>query len=285
MTSMEKMKLADRLAASQIAKQGIQPGYVEILLGDARNLAVASGSVQLIVTSPPYYCLKQYDGGQENQLGSIQDFGRFVAEMRKALAECWRALIPGGRICLNTGDVCLSRKAHGKHTVLPLHAHYQVILQELGFDLLTPIVWHKIGNLRREGAGASGCLGKPYEPNSVIRNEVEWILIARKPGPYRKPSDATRLASMLDRADFASWMTQVWKLPGASTRGGHPAPFPIEIPHRLISLHSFAGDTVLDPFAGSGTTGKAARGLGRNAVLVDCSSQYVELMQKSTGSL
>lgn len=281
--SLEKLNVRERLEASKEAQKDRPVGSVEVVHGDARNMPLADESVDLVVTSPPYFNLKKYEESQ-SQLGDIGDFDLFVGEMRKVVAECFRVLKPGGRICLNTGDICLSRKTHGKHSVLPLHAHYQVEMQKTGFDMLSTIIWEKISKAGREVDKAGGCLGKPYEPNAVIKNDVEYILVAKKPGPYRKVSDQIRMMSMINKEDFSKWMTQIWRMPGASTKKGHPAPFPLELPHRLISLYSFVGDVVLDPFAGSGTTGVAAKKLGRNAVLVECSEQYIELINQTCGT-
>jgi DNA modification methylase len=273
------MNVKDRMAASILAQKERPLGVVEVIQGDARMIPMADESVNLVVTSPPYFNLKKYEGESAEQLGDIGDFDLFVGEMRKVIVECFRVLKPGGRLCINTGDVCLSRKTHGRHSVLPLHAHYQVEMGRVGFDMLSSIIWEKISKAGREVDKAGGCLGKPYEPNAVIKNDIEYILVGKKPGPYRKVSDQIRMMSMINKEDFSKWMTQIWRMPGASTKKGHPAPFPLEVPHRLISLYSFVGDVVLDPFAGSGTTGVAAKGLGRNAVLVECSPRYVELIR------
>lgn len=277
--SLEKMNVIDRMKVSLLAQQERPIGRVEVIHGDARKIPIADESVDLIVTSPPYFNLKNYDGSSPEQLGDIIDFDQFVNEMKKVISECFRVLKRGGRICINTGDICLSRKTHGKHSVLPLHAHYQVEMQSVGFDMLSSIIWEKISKVGREVDKAGGCLGKPYEPNAVIKNDIEYILIGKKPGPYRSVSDETRMMSMINKENFSSWMTQIWRMPGA-TKKEHPATFPLELPHRLISLYSFVGDIVLDPFAGSGTTGIAARNLGRDAVLVECSDPYIQLIKE-----
>ena len=166
-----------------------------ILPGDARDLsALADGSVHLVVTSPPYWTLKEYNEG-EGQLGSVGDYDQFVAELARAWRECHRALVPGGRLIIVVGDVCLSRRRHGRHVVVPLHASIQESCRRLGFDNLAPIIWHKIANARFEMSGAGGFLGKPYEPNAVIKNDIEFILMQRKPGGYRSPSPAARVLS------------------------------------------------------------------------------------------
>lgn len=273
----ETMNIADRreYAASHSEKRIF--GSTTLLVGDARSMNLPASSVHLVVTSPPYFNIKDYAGGNEKQLGSIMYFNEFVAEMAKVISECFRVLVPGGRLCLNVGDICLSRKVHGRHRVLPLHAYLEVAMQEAGFDLLAPIIWAKIGNASREAGGAGGFLGKPYEPNAVIKNDIEYILIAKKPGPYRSPSEQQRLSSMIGKDEFKDLFRQVWTFPGTSTKTGHPAPFPEELPRRLVTMYSFAGDVVLDPFMGSGTTALAACKLGRQAIGIDCVERFVDM--------
>ena len=147
----------------------------------------------------------------------------------------------------------------------------------MGFDNLAPIIWYKIGNAKYEAEGnGGGFLGKPYEPNSVVKNDIEYILMQRKGGGYRKPSFAERVASVIPAAEHREWFRQVWELPGASTRK-HPAPFPEILAERIIRMFSFAGDTVLDPFMGTGTTNLAAAMWGRNSVGIEIDSGYHEM--------
>ena len=134
---------------------------------------------------------------------------------------CFDFLVPGGRLVCVVGDVCLSRKQNdGRHTVVPLHASIQELCRKIGFDNLAPIIWHKIANAVYEVSGGGGFLGKPYEPNSVIKNDVEYILMFRKPGGYRKPTAAKRLLSVISAENYQSWFQQIWTgLTGASTKG------------------------------------------------------------------
>ncbi len=247
-----------------------------ILKGDARDLSsLADRSIHLVVTSPPYWTLKRYNEGN-SQLGAIGDYERFVAELAQVWKECRRVLVPGGRLVIVVGDVCLSRRRHGRHVVVPLHASIQESCRQLGLDNLAPIIWHKIANANFEMGGAGGFLGKPYEPNAVIKNDIEFILMQRKPGGYRSPSPAARALSLISAAEHNAWFRQVWTIPGASTRQ-HPAPFPRELASRLIHMFSFVGDTVLDPFLGTGTTSVAAVRSGRNSVGIEVDPEYVEL--------
>lgn len=241
----------------------------KVKLGDARDLSwLDNESVDLIVTSPPYWNLKKYKQDRDGQMGDIEDYEAFLAELDKVWQECARVLIGGGRICCVVGDVCIPRRKGGRHYVMPLHADIQVRARSLGLDCLTPIIWHKIANgvTEAEGNGA-GFYGKPYQPGSIVKNDVEYILFMRKGGAYRSVSPIKKALSMLTKDEMQTWLRSIWgDIKGASTRAGHPAPYPIDIADRLIRLFSFAGDTVLDPFMGTGTTSVAAMLAGRNSI-------------------
>lgn len=247
-------------------------------LGDARDLSwLTSGSVHLVVTSPPYWTLKKY-AASDGQMGDIKDYEHFLDELDKAWKECARVLVPGGRICCVVGDVCIPRKRAGRHYIMPLHADIQVRARHLGLDCLTPILWHKIANgvTEAEGNGA-GFYGKPYQPGAVVKNDVEYILFLRKPGGYRSVSSQQKALSMLTKREMQTWFRSFWSdIRGSSTRGGHPAPYPIELAGRLIRMFSFAGDTVLDPFAGTGSTALASMAAGRHSVSTEIDPGYLD---------
>jgi DNA modification methylase len=233
--------------------------------------------VHLIVTSPPYWTLKEYRR-IEGQLGWVADYEQFLKELNKVWRRCYRALVPGGRLICVVGDVCLSRRKNkGRHTVVPLHAAIQEHCRRIGFDNLAPIIWNKIANAAHEVEnGNAGFLGKPYEPNAVIKNDIEFILMQRKPGGYRKPSLETRILSLISAEKHQRWFLQVWNgLSGASTRK-HPAPYPAELAERLIRMFSFVGDTVLDPFMGTASTQIAAARSGRNSIGVEIDPVYFQ---------
>jgi DNA modification methylase len=158
---------------------------------------------------------------------------------------------------------------------MPLHASFQERCRQIGFDNLAPIIWYKIANVALEVENGSRFLGKPYEPNAIIKNDVEYILMQRKPGRYRSPSLAMRVLSVIPEAEHREWFRQIWEIPGTSTRH-HPAPFPVELAERLIRMFSFVGDTVLDPFMGTGTTNLAASLWGRDSVGFDIDPSYVD---------
>jgi DNA modification methylase len=258
------------------------PTRHDVQLGDARDLSfVKDESVHLVVTSPPYWTLKEYRRSQ-GQLGYIEDYEAFLAELDKAWQHCLRVLVPGGRLICVVGDVCLSRrKNEGRHTVVPLHSSIQEHCRKLGFDNLAPIIWHKIANAVYEVEnGSPGFLGKPYEPNAVIKNDIEFILMERKPGGYRTPSVAARVLSVISAENHQEWFQQIWTgLTGASTRH-HPAPYPLELAERLVRMFSFVGDTVLDPFLGTGTTSVAASRWGRHSIGTEIDAHYFDLATK-----
>lgn len=244
--------------------------------GDARNLAfIPDASVHLVITSPPYWNLKEYNQ-HKDQLGHVDDYETFLCEIEKVWKEAFRVLVPGGRMVCVVGDVCLSRREHGRHVVVPLHADICVQCRKLGFDNLNPIIWHKISNANYEISNGSKFLGKPYEPNAIIKNDIEFILMQRKPGGYRKPTEEQRRFSMIEKKEFESWFKQFWNITGASTRE-HPAPYPLELAYRLVRMFSFVGDTVLDPFCGTGTTMVAALKAGRNSIGIEIDLQYFQM--------
>jgi site-specific DNA-methyltransferase (adenine-specific) len=165
---------------------------------------------------------------------------------------------------------------------MPLHADIQVRVRRFALDCLTPILWQKIANgvTEAEGNGA-GFYGKPYQPGAIIKNDIEYILFFRKGGEYRSPSPLQRALSMLNRDEMRRWMRSAWSdIRGESTWRGHPAPFPVELAERLIRMFSFAGDTVLDPFAGTGTTAMAAVATGRNSISLEIEPKYLALAEE-----
>jgi DNA modification methylase len=268
------------LALIEEAVQQI-PTLHNVYLADSRSLQFPPESVHLVVTSPPYWTLKEYRNTQ-GQLGHVEEYDAFLNELDKVWKRCYRALVPGGRLICVVGDVCLSRrKNNGRHTVVPLHASIQEHCRRIGFDNLAPIIWYKISNAVYEVENGSSFLGKPYEPNAVIKNDIEFILMQRKHGGYRSPSVATRILSVISADNYQKWFQQIWNgLTGASTKN-HPAPYPLELAKRLIQMFSFVGDTVVDPFLGTGTTTQAAMLTGRNSIGFEVDPHYFQLSRRN----
>jgi DNA modification methylase len=201
---------------------------------DSRRLSIEPESIHLVVTSPPYWTLKEYNP-HADQLGyvDVEDYEQFLRSLDEVWERCYQALVPGGRLICVVGDVCLSRrKNNGVHTVVPLHASIQEHCRSIGFTNLAPIIWHKI---------------------------------------------AKRVLSVISAENYSVWFQQIWNgVTGASTKS-HPAPYPAELAERLIRMFSFVGDTVLDPFLGTGTTAIAAARWGRNSVGVEVDPLYFDL--------
>lgn len=256
-----------------------RPTTHKLILGDARSMSyLPDGSVHLAVTSPPYWTLKRYNEAP-GQLGHVADYEQFLEELNKVWREVYRVLVPGGRLVCVVGDVCLSRREFGRHVVVPLHADIAVNCRKIGFDNLNPIIWHKIANANYEVENGTKFLGKPYEPNAIIKNDIEFILMQRKPGGYRKPTEEQRRLSMIGKDEYGAWFQQFWNITGASTRQ-HPAPFPLDLAYRLVRMFSFVEDTVLDPFAGTGTTLLAAEKAGRNSIGIEIDDEYCRMTLK-----
>jgi len=250
--------------------------YHRLINGDARDLSfLEDESVHLVLTSPPYWNLKRYKD-HPYQLGHISEYEAFLHELEKVWKEAYRVLVPGGRLVCVVGDVCVSRRSFGRHLVFPLHADICVLCRKIGFDNLNPIIWHKIANANYEVSNGSKFLGKPYEPNAIIKSDIEFILMQRKSGGYRKPTEYQRKMSKIEKKDFDNWFRQIWNITGASTKK-HPAPFPLELATRIVRMFSFEGDTVLDPFCGTGTTMVAALRHGRNSIGLDIEPEYCNM--------
>lgn len=255
------------------------PTTHRVVEGDARDLSwIETESVHLVCTSPPYGSLKEYPD-HPGQLGNLPIYDEFLDELDKVWRESLRILVPGGRIVCVVGDVCISRRKGGRHYVLPLSADIQVRARALGFDNLTPIRWAKIANIQMEASRSSRFLGKPNLPNGVVKNDLEHILLLRKPGGYRKPTSEQERLSHIPTDEYARYFSAIWTDVPGQLRRDHPAPYPVEVPRRLIRMFSYVGDTVVDPFAGTGTTALAAVETGRNSISVEIDPTYVDIIE------
>jgi site-specific DNA-methyltransferase (adenine-specific) len=235
------------------------------ILADARAMPELDDcSVHLVVTSPPYWCIKDY--GHEGQIGCGQTYEEYLADLGRVLAECARALHPGCRMAVNIGDQFLRASEHGRYRVQPLGADVINLGRGLGLDYMGSIIWRKITTTNTTGGGCF--MGSVYFPrDGHITYEHEYIILLRKPGkPPGPPSPEAKEASRLTKAQRSAWFRGVWDDIFPTRQERHQAMFPVELPRRLILMYSFMGETVLDPFLGSGTTALAAAQTGRNSV-------------------
>ncbi len=269
---------AGRPLGAQIQLAAAIPTVHTLHCGDARDMGwISPGSIPLVVTSVPYFDLKKYES-IDGQLADVRSYEDFVTAMIDAMRECFRVMTPGARMAINVGDVLRSRAAHGTHEVLPLSADLQIGCRRVGFQALTGIIWNKLSNCSY-AAGGRGVLGQPGQPRMCIKMETENILMFKKPGAYFSATPEQRAASKITKEDWQTWVRAIWQIPGARSTPEHPAPFPVEIPRRLISMFSFTGPeahTVLDPFGGRFTTSIAAMRTGRNSVCNEISPRYFE---------
>lgn len=276
-------ELAKDRAAVSVIESAVKriPTTHDLHLADATQFATLEPrSIHLVVTSPPYWNLKRYRE-TPGQLGHLDGYGVFLDNLDKVWRWIFEALVPGGRLVCVVGDACLSRrKNNGEHTCVPLHSSIQERCRQIGYSNLALIIWHKIANATYEVVGNTRFLGKPYEPNGVIKNDIEYILMLRKPGGYRKPSRAARLLSIISDPNHKKWFQQIWHdISGESTRQ-HPAPYPLTLATRLVRMFSFVGDTILDPFMGTGTTNLAAAQWGRNSVGIEIDPHYFSIAHR-----
>ena len=244
-------------------------------LGDSRTMSeLADGAIDLAVTSPPYWHIKDY--GEATQIGYGQSLHEYLRDLYVVWKECHRVIRDGGRLCVNVGDQFARATVYGRYRVIPLHAEVIRQCETVGFDFLGSIIWQKKTTVNTTG-GAPIMGSFPYPPNGIVELDYEHILLFKKPGPPKKVSEETRAASRLSKEEWKALFSGHWSFGGARKTGGHEAPFPEELPRRLTRMFSFAGDTVLDPFAGTGTTLKVGLELGRNVVGYEISAQFAEL--------
>lgn len=238
----------------------------KIIIGDSRNMAsIKEDSIHLIITSPPYYNAKEYSQWQTLQ--------SYLDDMKKIFKECFRVLVPGRKFCLNISD--LPEKGESGVRWIPLGAELERVAQEVGFELVDRIIWFKTPVKGFQ----YGSL--PFPPSPLICDSMEYIFVLRKPGKngYSHLTKNQKEASRLKREEYAEYTKQIWTMPRVRLKNnmnGHIAPFPDELPHRCIKLYSFVGETVLDPFGGSGTTTKMALQNKRNSILYEIKKDFLK---------
>ena len=248
---------------------------VRIVFSDSRELSsVSDNSVALIVTSPPYWNVKDY--GVSGQIGHGQTLHGYLKSLYLTWSESYRVLEPGGRLCINVGDQFLRKVTYGRYRIVPLHAEFIVQCDRIGFDYLGSIIWQKKTTMRTTG-GAPIMGSYPYPPNGMVEIDYEFILIFKKEGK-RRASKEVKEASRLSLDEWKQYFSGHWIFPGERQKG-HDAMFPEELPRRLIKMFSYRGDTVLDPFLGSGTTASAAIELQRNFIGFELNRDYRPLIE------
>jgi len=232
-------------------------------IADSRRMPqLSDASVHLVVTSPPYWCIKDY--AHPGQIGFEQGYEEYLADLGLVLEELFRVLHPGCRAAVNIGDQYLRASEHGRYRVQPIAADLIRCARERGFDFMGNIIWEKISTTRTSGGGA--WMGSTYYPrDGHFTYEHEYIILLRRPGRAPRPSPEQKKRSRLTKRERTGWFRGTWRI-RPERQKGHAAMFPLELPRRLIRMYSFWGETVLDPFLGSGTTALAAELEGRCSV-------------------
>ncbi|MEJ5304773.1 MAG: DNA methyltransferase [Ignavibacteria bacterium] len=250
---------------------------VKVIIGDSRKMVeISDESIGLVVTSPPYWNIKDY--GIDGQLGYGQTLYEYLKDLYRVWKECYRVLKPGRRLCINIGDQFARSIIYGRYKIIPLHAEIISQCEEIGFDYMGSIIWQKKTTMNTTG-GATIMGSYPYPPNGMIEIDYEFILVFKKPGNSEHVSKDIKEQSILTKEEWKDYFIGHWNFGGAK-QIGHEAMFPDELPLRLIKMFTFVGDTVLDPFLGSGTTIKAARQLRRNAIGYEINEDYLSLIKE-----
>ncbi|MEW5805845.1 MAG: site-specific DNA-methyltransferase [Acidobacteriota bacterium] len=254
--------------------------WAKIIIGDSRSMKeVESENVDLIITSPPYWHIKDY--GIPGQIGYGQSLHEYLRDLYYAWTECFRILRKGGRLCLNIGDQFARSIIYGRYKVIPLHAEFIAQCEKMGFDFMGSIIWQKKTTMNTTG-GANVMGSFPYPPNGIVEIDYEFIHIFKKPGQSKKVSKDIKEASKLTKEEWKEYFAGHWHFGGAR-QIGHEAMFPDELPRRLIKMFTYIGDTVLDPFLGSGTTAEVALELERNAIGYEINEEIAEIIKKKIG--
>lgn len=235
----------------------------DIIIGDSRQMdKLKDGSVQLVVTSPPYWQLKDY--GTENQIGYHENYESYINNLNLVWKECHRVLENGCRLCINIGDQFARALYYGRYKVIPIRTEIIKFCESIGFDYMGAIIWQKQTTTNTTG-GASLMGSYPNPRNGIISIDYEFILIFKKLGQAKAVSKEIKAQSSMTKEEWKEFFKGHWNFGGAR-QDGHIAVFPEELPYRLIKMFSFVGDTVLDPFLGSGTTSLVTKKLNRNSV-------------------
>ncbi|HCC52856.1 MAG TPA: DNA methylase N-4 [Porphyromonadaceae bacterium] len=228
-------------------------------------------SVHLIITSPPYWQLKDY--GTDNQIGFHESYESYINNLNLVWSECNRVLHDGCRLCINIGDQFARSVYYGRYKVIPIRTEIIKFCESIGMDYMGAVIWQKQTTMNTTGGGA--VMGSfPYPRNGILKIDYEFILIFKKQGNAPKPTEEQKRLSEMTKEEWNTYFVSHWTFGGAK-QDGHIAMFPEELPARLIKMFSFAGETVLDPFMGSGTTALAARNLQRNSIGYEINPEFI----------
>lgn len=252
----------------------------KIIIGDSRHMyEVDDKSVHLIITSPPYWQLKDY--GTKDQIGFNDSYQSYIDNLNEVWKESYRILHPGCRLCVNIGDQFARAIIYGRYKVIPIRTEIIKYCESIGFDYMGAIIWQKVTTCKTTG-GATVMGSYPYPRGGILKIDYEFILIFKKLGKGPKPSKEMKEKSKLSNEEWNEYFNGHWNFAGEK-QNGHIAMFPVELPKRLIKMFSFYGDTVLDPFLGSGTTSKAAIELGRNSIGYEINRDFLEAIKSRIG--
>lgn len=244
----------------------------KIIHGDSRQMnLLADKSVHLVITSPPYWQLKDY--GTENQIGFHESYESYINNLNLVWEESYRVLHPGCRLCINIGDQFARSVYYGRYKVIPIRTEIIKFCETIGFDYMGAVIWQKVTTCNTTG-GATIMGSFPYPRNGILKLDYEFILLFKKQGVAPAPTKEQKELSIITKDEWNTYFSGHWYFAGAK-QDGHIAMFPEELPARLIKMFSFSGETVLDPFLGSGTTALAARNLGRNSVGYEINLDFI----------
>ena len=253
----------------------------KIITGDSRRMMeVPDESVHLVVTSPPYWQLKDY--GDPRQIGFDDTYETYINNLNLVWSECHRVLAKGCRLCVNIGDQFARSVYYGRYKVIPIRTEIIKFCETVGFDYMGAVIWQKVTTCNTTG-GATIMGSFPYPRNGILKLDYEFILVFKKYGTAPAVSKEIKEQSRLTTEEWNTFFAGHWTIPGEK-QDDHLAMFPQEIPRRLIRMFSFVGDTVLDPFLGSGTTCLAARNLGRNSVGYEINPEFIGTIRAKLGT-
>ncbi len=250
----------------------------KVIIGDSRKMIeTQDGSVHLIITSPPYWQLKDY--GDKNQIGFNDTYEEYIDNLSKVWKECHRVLYPGCRLCINIGDQFARAVTYGRYKIIPIRTEIIKFCESVGFDYMGAIIWQKKTTMNTTG-GASVMGSFPYPRNGLIEIDYEFILLFKKLGKLpNSVSKEIKEQSKISNEEWRKYFTGHWNFAGVK-QNKHIAMFPEELPKRLIKMFSFVGETVLDPFLGSGTTMKVAEDLKRDSLGYEINEDYLSVIQQ-----